>query len=127
MQSYSWTYETSVPRAACMLTTRSHYLSDLHTCLLMFWQQSEDSLLTYFLDLSEELNLAVTGPILDEMADAITQVKVVGTVESETKSNTTVEKEAGSEIGVSVDSAKAGFSAKSSDKGKESRGQEHRQ
>lgn len=42
-----------------------------------------ENLLETFVDKSETYDLSQTGPLLDELADAVTQVKVTGTVETE--------------------------------------------
>ncbi len=42
-----------------------------------------DSLLDYVIDGNHDLNLAIIGPILDDLAEAITQVRVVGDVQVE--------------------------------------------
>jgi hypothetical protein len=42
-----------------------------------------DAVTTYCVERADTLNLAETGPMLDRLAEAITQVKVVGTVEQE--------------------------------------------
>ena len=46
------------------------------------------SLLDFFIKFSEELDLSQTGPALDELADSITQVKVIGNT---TATDTTIE------------------------------------
>ncbi|MCZ6652653.1 MAG: hypothetical protein O7D91_06455 [Planctomycetota bacterium] len=45
-----------------------------------------DTLLEFFIEHSEALDLSQAGPVLDELADSITQVKVVGQVELQTQS-----------------------------------------
>ncbi len=42
-----------------------------------------DALLAFFIENDVELNLSVAGPALDTLADSITQVRVVGSVEAE--------------------------------------------
>jgi len=42
-----------------------------------------DTLFAYFVDKAEELDLSRTGPLLDRFADSITQVRVVGEVETQ--------------------------------------------
>lgn len=42
-----------------------------------------ESLLNYVIDKDEEFNLSALGPLLDSFADAITEVRVVGSVENE--------------------------------------------
>lgn len=47
------------------------------TLLSIYW-----SLFDFFLELSEDLDLSLSGPALDRLAEAITAVKVVGSVET---------------------------------------------
>jgi len=54
-----------------------------------------EALLQFFVEHSESLNLSITGPALDAMAEAITQVRVVGSVETESKADSTAEHETG--------------------------------
>ncbi|MEW8051437.1 MAG: hypothetical protein AB2792_21115 [Candidatus Thiodiazotropha sp.] len=46
-----------------------------------------DTLLDYFVCNAEELDLSQTGPLLDRFADSITQVRVVGEVETKQGDN----------------------------------------
>ena len=48
-----------------------------------------DALIEFFVNHSDSIDLAVSGPALDAVADAITQVQVVGQVERETRSSGT--------------------------------------
>jgi hypothetical protein len=45
-----------------------------------------EGLLEFFVTYSEELDLSRTGPLLDSFADAITEVRVVGTTQAQTSS-----------------------------------------
>jgi hypothetical protein len=55
--------------------------------LLDTFECIHNSLYEFFIDNAEEFNLSVIGPLLDKLADAITQVQVVGNVEKETSTN----------------------------------------
>ncbi|AWB45309.1 hypothetical protein DCC85_14450 [Paenibacillus sp. CAA11] len=62
-----------------------------------------DSLLEYVIQKSEEVNLAVVGPLLDNLADAITQVKVVGEVQVEDHSSDRRVTQEGEKLSLSYD------------------------
>lgn len=62
-----------------------------------------DTLFTYFVEKAEELDLSRTGPLLDRFADSITQVRVVGEVETqeEQAQSQAQEKSSGSRASIS--------------------------
>ncbi len=60
-----------------------------------------DALTVYCVTNAERLNLAETGPILDEIAESITQVRVVGTTEEEQKVDLKVEDKESESYGAS--------------------------
>ncbi|TCZ56303.1 ORC-CDC6 family AAA ATPase [Roseicella aquatilis] len=60
-----------------------------------------EALLTISIDLAEELDLSKLGPKLDSLADAISAVAVVGTVEVLRENSTTSADKNGAEIGLS--------------------------
>ncbi len=62
------------------------------------------SLYEYFVDLSEELDLSRSGPALDRLADAITEVKVVGNVETVKSESHSREQRKGSRFSMSAGS-----------------------
>ncbi|MED5510587.1 MAG: hypothetical protein VX841_09865 [Pseudomonadota bacterium] len=60
------------------------------------------SLYEYFVELSEELDLSRSGPALDRLADAITEVKVVGTVETVESESHAREQKSGTRFSVNT-------------------------
>lgn len=60
------------------------------------------SLYEFFVDRSEELDLSRSGPALDRLADAITEVKVVGDVEDSYSSSYSAKQSSGSRLGVDL-------------------------
>lgn len=61
-----------------------------------------DDLLEHVLDRAEELNLATAGPALDRLAEAISEVEVVGPVEVEGEQTTSQESRSGASAGIQV-------------------------
>lgn len=59
-------------------------------------------LLEAFLEGAEEFNLAVTGPLLDELAEAVTQVKVVGNFETSSDVRASATERTREQIGASA-------------------------
>lgn len=64
-----------------------------------------DRLLSIVIEREQEFNLAVIGPILDRFADAITEVKVVGTIQTEDTVQERVQDENGLKVSMTVDTA----------------------
>ena len=58
--------------------------------LLDVLQAMHEELLTAAIDRSADFDLSVVGPLLDDLADSISQVKVVGTVEASTEDSAKV-------------------------------------
>ena len=83
-----------------------------------------ESLLSYCVKWAEEVDLSVTGPLLDHLGSAITEVRVVGTVESEVRASSSSERGNNSEAAIAADSAKLTFSFKDSANFKESQASE---
>ncbi len=83
-----------------------------------------EAILAFCVTRADELDLSVTGPLLDHLGDAITEVRVVGTVESEVRSNSSCERAEESEAGLAMDTGKISLTLKASDKSRESRGHE---
>lgn len=70
-----------------------------------------DTLTDYCVERADTLNLAETGPALDRLADAITEVKVVGKVSEEQKIESKQSSSAGGKIGFGVSEKGADLSA----------------
>jgi hypothetical protein len=77
-----------------------------------------DGLYGYFVEKAEELDLSRTGPLLDRLAEAINQVRVVGAIESETKTTNGQESALStkSEFSISEKGLKAGISDSADEK-----------
>ena len=74
-----------------------------------------DSLYDYFVDHAEELNLSRTGPLLDRFGEAITQVRVVGEVQTrqDVGSSMSSSDSSRSEVSASFDSLSVGGASES--------------
>lgn len=62
------------------------------------------SLYEFFIDLAEELDLSQSGPALDRLADAITEVKVVGSVETTKSESHSREQKSGTRFALDMSS-----------------------
>ena len=67
-----------------------------------------ENLLEIFVDNAEIYDLSQTGPLLDELAEAVTQVKVTGTVEKELSINLSTNRQSTIQAGVSATPQKIG-------------------
>lgn len=74
-----------------------------------------DSLLQLVVENSALYDLSVIGPRLDELADAISTVQVVGSVEKTTENTSTETEQIGADFAVSANAKAPSFSAKLSD------------
>ncbi len=63
------------------------------------------SLYEFFVDLAEELDLSQSGPALDRLADAITEVKVVGNVETTKSESHSREQKSGTRFALNASSS----------------------
>jgi hypothetical protein len=81
-----------------------------------------DTITSYCVERADKLNLSETGPVLDELAAAITQVKVVGGVEQEQQSESKQSQKAGGSIDIAL-SAKPQLKAKLESSGAETKSQ----
>ena len=85
-----------------------HPLSERATGLLVDALSAiHSALLTYFVGRADELDLSETGPAFDAFADAITEVEVVGTVESSSQVTATSAEANEQALGVSVGPARS--------------------
>jgi hypothetical protein len=85
-----------------------------------------ESLLDFFVHNSEGLDLSVAGPLLDQLADAITEVRVIGTVQSESKATSSLVNEDQSGTTLSFGKGGLGVSANETTKANESQSMEQR-
>lgn len=81
----------------------SKSISERATCLLLdVLRAMHDDLLAIAVDRAEEFDLSQTGPILDRLADAISEVKVIGTVTQEATTVEQRETRDGANLGVTA-------------------------
>jgi len=81
----------------------SRPLSERATSLLVDTMTAiHDGLYEFFVDKAEELNLSVTGPLLDQLASAITSVRVKGGIEQETKISDSTDNSTSSKAGLTA-------------------------
>ena len=66
-----------------------------------------ENLYEIFVDASETFDLSQTGPLLDQLAEAVTEVKVVGSVEQETTGQQSIAERSESGLSLSVSPKKA--------------------
>lgn len=81
--------------------------------LLDTFEAIHEGLLSFFVKHDELYDLSITGPMLDKLADAITQVEVVGNIEREQASKSTDDASSGSstELNIGQEGASAKFTA----------------
>lgn len=73
-----------------------------------------DNLVQLAIDFSEKHDLSRSGPLLDTLAEAISTVQVVGSVENTVESSLTSKKQSLAQLGVSLDTTKPTISLKAS-------------
>ena len=83
--------------------------------LLDVLQALHEALLSVAIEFAEEVNLSNVGPKLDELADAISTVEVVGPIERSVESSLTGSRQSGGEIGIALELTGAKLSAKATD------------
>lgn len=78
-----------------------------------------DALYSYFVEHAEELDLSRTGPLLDRFADSITQVRVVGEIETQEDAGESITVETSSRLRtmISPKAIEFGLDGQSSSKG----------
>ena len=96
-----WPTSTSVTSGQARESTPIHHArsrNGLPACSSIRLAAVHDALYTYFVEHPDAPNLSQSGPALDALADAITQIRVVGPVEQESAKSS--RQASGSEVGL---------------------------